>query len=165
MQNRIDSPADGLSGELRNPFAFLLNSYRFPTEGVLPMLPQFAEAARRLEPVARAATRAQLETLSLLAQQARTAYELPTRLSACRTPQDVAATQVQFWRAVAMQQAEGVQRIAAVWSGLLPGPDIAAAKAPAPAPKRDILTFPETASAPTVAAATDQPKAPRFAAE
>jgi hypothetical protein len=152
---------------LRNPFAFLLNAFRVPAEGALPMLPQFAEAARRFEPVARVATRAQLETLSLVAQQTRTAYELPARLAACRTPQDLASTQMQFWRAVAMQQAEGVQRIAAAWGGLLAAVDTQAVKAPAPAPKRDFITFPEVVSAPAAAAAaaTDEAKVPRFAAE
>lgn len=167
MQKRLDSPALGFSAEQRNPFAFLLTALRLPAEGALPMLPQLAETARRLEPVTQAATRAQLETLSLMARQARTAYELPARLAACRTPQDFASAQVQFWRAVATQQAEGVQRIAAAWGGLWAGVDNQAARPPVPAPKRDIISFPDAAPAPATAVATgvSEPKAPRFAAE
>lgn len=166
MQKRIDSPAQGFSGEFRNPFAFLLTAFRLPTAGGLPLSPQFGDMTRRLEPVVQAATRAQLESLSLVAQQVRTAYDLPSRLAACRTPQEVASTQVQFWRAVATQQAEGVQRIAAAWGAVSASAD-APAKAPAPAPKRDIITFPDAAPTPAtaMAAAVTDPTVPRFAAE
>lgn len=167
MQTRIDSVAQGFA-EARNPFAFLFNVIRPPVQGGPAVPAQFGDLARRFEPMAQAAARAHLESVSLAAQQVRTAFELPSRLAACRTPQEVVSTQVQFWQSVATQQYEGTQRIASAWSGFWASSDATGAfDASSAAPKRDVISFAEVAPAavaPAVPAAAGQ-KASRYAAE
>lgn len=70
---------------------------------------------RNLEPWFRAAARGNLEAYTLMNRRAQAYMELPLRLSQCRTPQDFANEQMQFWQTMAREYAESSQRIAAAW--------------------------------------------------
>ena len=166
MQNRADPQANAFTFGSANPFAFFFNALWVPMPGVSALSSPVADVTAKLEPVTRAATRAQFETMALMGKQGRTAFDASSRLMACRTPQDLASVQLQFWQTAAQQQAEGVQRIMAAWGSLAVGAVPPAPKASAQPVKRDILAFREpaaTAAAPV--AAKDVPTTPRFAAE
>lgn len=168
MQNVADLQANAFNFGSAHPFVSLINAFRLPhtCNGSLPT--SLADITAKLEPITRAATRAQLEAMSLMGQQARTAFDARSRLMACRTPQDLASVQVQFWQTAARQQVEGAQRIMAAWGSLVTSALPDATNVASPPIKRDILAFSEPVAAmaaASVAAKDDDPKRVRFAAE
>lgn len=100
-------------------------------------------AAKGFEPTLRSAGRWNLELMSLATRRAQAWMEIPTRLSQCKTPQDLAKEQMRFWQVATHDYAEGVRRLTVAFGALaVPGFNGAwGGKAVAPA--RDYITFAE----------------------
>jgi hypothetical protein len=96
------------------------------------------------DPFMKSFARAQLELLGLMSRGAQACLEIPTRLSRCRTPQDVVDEQMRFWRAAFEDYSDSVGRVRDAMASftMLPFgfelPDDEAESA------RDYITFPET---------------------
>ncbi len=115
-------------------------------------------AAKGFEPVLRGAARWNLEVLGLMTRRVRAWAEIPSRLSQCRTPQDLVREQLQFWQTVAHDYTDGAQRLSVAFGGLaVPGLNGAHAGKDM-APERDYITFPEPKPA------AEQPQRSRRAA-
>jgi hypothetical protein len=96
------------------------------------------------DPFMKGFARAQLEILGLMSRSAQSCLEIPTRLSRCRTPQDLVDEQMRFWRTAFEDYSDSVGRVrdalasfAMAPFGFEP-PDDEAESA------RDYLAFPET---------------------
>lgn len=93
------------------------------------------------EPVFKGFARWQLELLTLSSRRAQAYLELPSRLAQCRTPQDLANEQMQFWQTAYHQYTESAQRALVAVSqigGAVPGSSSAARPR-----ERDYMTVPE----------------------
>jgi hypothetical protein len=95
------------------------------------------------DPYLKAFARAQLEVAGLMSRRAQAYMEIPARLSRCRSPQDVAEEQMQFWRSVfedysasTTRITRGLASIAAPTFGLAASDDEMDSA-------RDYITFPE----------------------
>ena len=63
------------------------------------------------DPLMKSIARAQLEIMGYFSRRAQACMEAPTRLSQCRTPQDVANEQMRFWRTAYEEYAESMGRV------------------------------------------------------
>jgi hypothetical protein len=107
-----------------NPFQAYFNSADSLSQGFEPM---------------KALARCQLEVMGLVSRRAQAYLEIPSRLSQCRTPQDILNEQMAFWRTAFEQYSESSQRIADAWGHvLMPLDDRADARR-----QRDYITFAE----------------------
>jgi hypothetical protein len=101
----------------------------------------FEVLTQAYEPVFKGFARWQLELLTLSSRRAQAYLELPSRLAQCRTPQDLANEQMQFWQAAYHQYTESAQRALVALSqlgGAVPG------ASPAERPReRDYMTVSE----------------------
>ena len=96
------------------------------------------------EPALKGAGRWNLELVGLMTKRSREWLELPTRLSACKSPVDVMNAHMRFWQTAASQYADASHRLAAAFGacGVMPylngawGGETAART-------RDYITFPE----------------------
>jgi len=95
-------------------------------------------AAQSFEPAVKSLARANLEVIGLCNRRTQAYLEVGSRLSRCRSPQDVMAEQVWFWRTMFSQYQESTQRIVALWAEAVPMPQFAQAPR-----QRDVLTLPE----------------------
>jgi hypothetical protein len=65
------------------------------------------------EPALRGVGRWNLELMGLLSRRARAWLEIPSRISQCKTPQDLINEQMRFWQTAAHQYADGSRRLTA----------------------------------------------------
>jgi len=100
-------------------------------------------AGQAYDPYMKGLARAQLEFMGLMSRRAQACMEVPSRLSQCRTPQDVVNEQMQFWRTAFDEYSDSMGRISeavASWAtpsfGFASGTDEAENV-------RDYITFPE----------------------
>ncbi len=114
--------------------------------------------AKGFEPVLRGAGRWNLEVLGLMTRRARAWAEVPSRLSQCRTPQDLLREQLQFWQTAAHDYTDGAQRLSAAFGSLAMQGLNGAHVGKDMSPERDYITFPEPKPA------ADQPQRSRRAA-
>jgi len=99
--------------------------------------------ARRFEPLAVAAARANLSLFGLMTRRAQAWLEMPTRLGQCRTPHDLVSEQLRFWQTAVHDYADATKRLTlAVGSLAAPG-YVGAWGGKAATPLRDHLTFPD----------------------
>ncbi len=95
------------------------------------------------DPFMKGLARSQLELMGLMNRRTQAVMEIPTRLSQCRTPQDVFNAQARFWRTAYEEYSESVTRMTEAFASLaMPGfslqmPDDEAGNA------HDYITFPE----------------------
>jgi hypothetical protein len=89
-----------------------------------------------LEPMMKAAARHNAEMLSLMSQRAQAYFEIPSRLTQCRTMQDIMTEQSRFWQTMARQYTESSQRMLTAWT-------TAGREAKKSSLERDYITFPE----------------------
>jgi hypothetical protein len=80
----------------------------------------------------------QLEAMGLMSRRAQAYMEIPSRLSRCRTPQDLMAEQARFWQTAFQQYSESSRRMMEAWTQIVPmsmpnGKDSAA--------ERDYISF------------------------
>lgn len=93
--------------------------------------------------------KAQVEMMGLMSRRAQAYLEIPTRVSRCRSPQDLVTEQMRFWQTAFQQYAETSNKIMEAYRQ---GFTAAAANAPvafsAPVPRqRDYINFPDARSA------------------
>lgn len=102
----------------------------------------FGVSAQAVEPVLKNAARCNLELMSLAGRRTRAYAELPSVLSRCRTPQDLAGEQMRFWQSAAQDYATSARCFMDAWSSMLAAGMRASADA-VPA-QRDFITFAES---------------------
>lgn len=92
--------------------------------------------------------RAQIEMMGLVSRRAQAYLEIPTRLSRCRSPQDLVNEQMRFWQTAFQQYSESSYKVVEAYrQGWTAAATTAATAGPfqQPAPrKRDYITFPGT---------------------
>lgn len=114
-------------------------------------------AAQGFEPMVKGMARWQLEAMGLMSRRAQAYLEMPSRLSQCRTPQDVFNEQARFFQTAMQQYTESSRRMMAAVSQIASTPP-AMAKAAQPKVRRDYINLPEqkVAQAPKVAVARER---------
>ena len=109
--------------------------------------PNFAATAVQApDEIMRGFARWQLELQGLMFRRAQAYLELPSRMSQCRSPQDLMAEQQRFFQTCMQQYSETSQQIMCAWAQILQGPSVAGSAKNA-APKHDYLAFPEPRAA------------------
>lgn len=121
-----------------NPFA----AFGMPGNGAMPRFD--AMAAGFMPPgfdaIIKGAARWNLELVGFMSRRAQAYLEIPSRVSQCRTPQDLFKEQAQFWRTAVEQYMETSQRLTNVATQMMAGASGAAAsKQPR---KRDYINVP-----------------------
>lgn len=113
------------------PFQSLFHEPNYNAASLMP---------QGLDQMLRGMMRCQVETQSLMSRRAQAYFELPTRLSQCRTPQDLVQEQQRFWQLAFEQYSECSRHVMSAWGQMFQLPSTAA---PQSAPVRDYLAFPE----------------------
>jgi hypothetical protein len=85
----------------------------------------------------KAMARWQLEAMGLMSRRAQAYMEIPSRMSRCRTPQDLMAEQVRFFQTAFQQYQQSSQRMLEAWTQMAPASNGKASSAAA----RDYITF------------------------
>jgi len=97
--------------------------------------------AQLFQPLAVGAGRYNLELFGLMTRRTRAWLEVPTRLSQCRTPNDLVNEQLRFWQAAVQDYADGAKRLALAFSSFAaPGLD---GRGTVATSTRDYLGFPD----------------------
>jgi phasin protein len=113
----------------------------FPVNGIFQMYFSGLETmGQAYDPFFKGLARAQLEAMGFMNRRAQAYFEIPTRLSQCRTPQDLASEQMRFWRAAYEDYAHSVARVTEAMSAGVPSFGSAAPNAES---AHDYITFPE----------------------
>jgi len=136
-QNVFNYPGNIEAFMRANPFA-PGSSMPNPVQSMMQGLDGAAQSA---EPMMRGAARYQLEVMTLMSRRAQAYMELPTRLSQCRTPQDVFNEQTRFWQTAFTQYSESTRKIYSAWAQMFTPPSFGAPASPKR--ERDYLSFPE----------------------
>jgi len=126
------------------PFGSCMTGNTNPLQNYFAGLDQ---AAQGMEPMMKGAARVQLEMITLWSRRAQAYLEIPSRLSMCRTPQDVVNEQMRFWQMAFTQYAEGTRRIMAASQSMMT-PPAPAAEPRSKARQRDFLSPPEAPAEP-----------------
>lgn len=116
--------------------------------------------AKGYEPMLKGVGRWNLEVMGFMTRRARAWLEFPARVSQCKTPQDLAREQLQFWQTAVHDYSEGVQRLTVTIGALVPPGLNGTWSGKEAAPLRDYITFAE----PKAAATDQEPKRERRAA-
>lgn len=116
--------------------------------------------AKSYEPALKGVTRLNLEVMGLMTRRLRSWADIPARFSQCKTPQDLAREQLQFWQTAAQDYSEGMRRLTIAFGALAPPGFNGAWGGKAVAPARDYITFTE----PKPGATEEAPKRERRAA-
>lgn len=86
--------------------------------------------------------RCQLEMAGLMSRRTQAYMEIPSRLSRCRTPQDLMSEQTRFWQTCFQQHAESSRRMMDAWMQAMT-PVGFGTTATAPRRERDYISFDE----------------------
>lgn len=70
------------------------------------------------DPFTKGIARTQLEFMGLLTRRAQAYMEIPSRLSHCRTPQDLADEQMRFWRTAFEEYSDSLARMTEAMASL-----------------------------------------------
>ena len=97
------------SGAFANPFQMYFGSLDTMAQNMSPMMGPMKAMARW-----------QLETMGFMNRRAQAYMEIPSRLSRCRTPQDLMAEQTRFLQTAFQQYQESSKRIMEAWSQATP---------------------------------------------
>ena len=117
-----------------NPFQAYFEGLDRHTQGYAPLMEPFKVVAR-----------CQLEAMGLINRRAQAYLAVPSRLAGCRTPQDLAREQVQFWQTAFAHYSESSQRMVDAWSKMASSMQAAGS---GPRGERDYITFPTTKEPP-----------------
>ena len=109
-------------------------------------------AAQSFEPMVKGMARWQLESMGLMSRRAQAYLEIPSRLSKCRTPQDLFNEQTRFFQTAMQQYTESSRKLTAALSQMASVPPVFAQGTQAKV-KRDYITIPE----PKAAASSPKP--------
>ncbi len=101
--------------------------------------------AQSYEPYFKGLARWQLEAMGLMSRRAQAYLEISSRLSKCRTPQDVFAEQTRFWQTAFQQYSESSRRMMAAANQMmvLPPTMVQATAGHKPKRERDYIRVPE----------------------
>lgn len=113
------------------PFQSLFHEPNYNVAGLMP---------QGFDQMLRGMMRCQVEAQSLMSRRAQAYFELPTRLSQCRTPQDLVQEQQRFWQSAFEQYSECSRHVMSAWGQMFQLPSSAV---PQPGSARDYLSFPE----------------------
>ena len=96
------------------------------------------------EPALRGLARWNLEAFGFASRRAQAWFEIPARLGACRTPQDLVKEQMRFWQSATQDYMEGAQRLTTAL-GAMGVPTLSGAwgSNSVAQQQRDYITFPE----------------------
>lgn len=118
---------------------------RGPVHGLFQMYFGGLEAmGQAYDPFVKGVARAQLEVVSLMSRRAQAYFEIPSRLSQCRTPQDIADEQIRFWRIAYEEYAQSMGRITEAMASFSAPPFGIMVPDDEADNGRDYITFPET---------------------
>ncbi len=96
------------------------------------------------EPALKGAGRWNFELVGLLTQRSREWFEIPARLSRCKSPADIVNEQMRFWQTAAAHYADASHRLAAAVGACAVSPYFNGAWVRETiARSRDYITFPE----------------------
>jgi len=108
-----------------------------------PQFADFTNATQQLpDHMMRGFTRWQLELQGLAVRRAQAYLELPTRLSQCRTPQDLMAEQQRFMQTCFAHYSESAQHVMGSWAQMFQLPAVMSEAGPLK-DDRDYLSSPE----------------------
>jgi hypothetical protein len=115
---------NGVAGADRflNPFQLYFAGLDTMAQGMGPM---------------KAVARCQLEAMGLVSRRAQAYMEWPSRLSRCRTPQDLMSEQVRFAQIAFQQYQDTSMKMMAAWSSMVPAMGAAGAQRV----ERDYISF------------------------
>jgi hypothetical protein len=115
-QSRIDLAAFG-------PFAQMFEAYfggmQSLSQGFGVQAGDVQAMGSQVSGPAKALARCQLEAMGLVNRRAQAYMDIPSRMARCKTPQDLIAEQMAFWRTAAEQYTESSQKIAEAWGQML----------------------------------------------
>lgn len=95
-----------------------LQPWSFPFASPMAMASfwqSFGGVAKATEPVMRTVAQTQCEAVGFAANRTRAWLDLPSTVSRCRTPQELAAAQMQFWQTASHEYMAFGQRVAQGW--------------------------------------------------
>lgn len=92
-------------GQFANPFQVYFTSLDQMSQNASPMMGPMKAMARW-----------QLECMGLMSRRAQAYMEIPSRLSRCRSPQDLIAEQTRFFQNAFQQYQESSKRIQDAWA-------------------------------------------------
>lgn len=104
-------------------------------------------ATQVAEPFYKGMARWQLEMMGLMSRRAQAYMEIPSRMSKCRTPQDLVAEQTRFWQTAFQQYSESSRRMMAAANQMMVVPAAFTQGAAKAQRKRDYISFPDTSAA------------------
>lgn len=96
-------------GAFANPFQMYFGGLDTMAQSVSPMMGPMKAMARW-----------QLETMGLMSRRAQAYMEIPSRLSRCRSPQDLMSEQTRFMQTAFQQYQESSKRIMEAWAQVTP---------------------------------------------
>jgi hypothetical protein len=85
------------------------------------MMTSLTAATTRVEPVARSVANANIEVAGLMTRRARALMDTSSRITQCKTPQEFADANMQYWQAAAKDYMDVSRRIATVFTSQQPG--------------------------------------------
>lgn len=96
------------------------------------------------DPYMKGIARSQLELMGLASRRTQAILEVPSRLSRCRTPQDLLNEQVQYWRTAYEDYSDSMERVGEALASCL-APSFSFGLPPDEADSaHDYISFPET---------------------
>lgn len=110
--------------------------------GGLDNMTQFAD------PYFKGMARWQLEMMGLMSRRAQAYMEVTSRLSKCRTPQDLFTEQTRFWQTAFQQYSESSHRMMAAANQMMAVPAGFSRGAAKTTRQRDYINFPDTTATP-----------------
>ena len=96
-------------GAFANPFQLYFGSLDTMAQSVSPMMGPMKAMARW-----------QLEAMGLMSRRAQAFMEIPSRLSRCRSPQDLMSEQTRFMQTAFQQYQESSKRMMEAWAQVTP---------------------------------------------
>lgn len=94
-------------------------------------------------PYVKGMARWQLEAMGLMSRRAQAYMEIPSRMSKCRTPQDLFTEQTRFWQMAFHQYSESSRRMMAATNQMMAMPAAFSQGAAKQTRQRDYINFPE----------------------
>lgn len=95
------------------------------------MMTSLTAATTRVEPVARSVANANIEVAGLMTRRARALIDTSSRIKQCKTPQEFAEANMQYWQSAAKDYMDVSRRIATVFTAQQPGQTETQTKLPA----------------------------------
>lgn len=115
-------------------------------QALKPSLAGVETMLRGAEPALKSLMHWNTELMQLASRRGQAWMDIPRRLAACKSPQDVAGAQMQFWQSAMHDYVETSQRMMSLWTGAFTSPAKGTEHT-----QRDYITFPEPKETPRAA--------------